>query len=69
MLGFCKNLISLIVDPENQEYILRSGGVNNIADCLTSSDEQTVLSAITTLIFLLQSSTKSGKSISVLPYN
>lgn len=53
--GIC----NLITDPENQEYILKSGGVNNVADCLTSSDEQTVLSAITTLIFLLQSSTKS----------
>lgn len=45
-------LCNLSLDHENREYILHCNGLQIISSCLNSSDEETVISAITTLIFL-----------------
>lgn len=47
--GIC----NLCLDPENKDHIIHSRGPQIIASLLTSSDEETVLSAITTLMFLV----------------
>ncbi|KDR24413.1 armadillo repeat-containing protein 7-like [Zootermopsis nevadensis] len=45
-------LCNLALDIENKEYILHCSGVRIVASCLSSRDEDTVLSAISTLMFL-----------------
>ncbi|XP_033228286.1 uncharacterized protein LOC117180079 [Belonocnema kinseyi] len=52
--GIC-NLCS---DPENREYVLRNQGIPLVSSLLSSPDEETVLSAITTLMFLITPPTK-----------
>ncbi|XP_046586529.1 armadillo repeat-containing protein 7 [Neodiprion lecontei] len=47
--GIC----NLCLDPQNKDYIIHSHGVQAVSSLLTSSDEETVLSAITTLMFLI----------------
>ncbi|XP_046734974.1 armadillo repeat-containing protein 7 [Diprion similis] len=47
--GIC----NLCLDPENKDYIVHSQGVQAVSSLLTSSDEETVLSATTTLMFLI----------------
>ncbi|CAH0385953.1 unnamed protein product [Bemisia tabaci] len=51
-------LCNLALDRENKSYILHCGGVNKIALFLNNSDEDTVLSAITTLMFLVNPQSK-----------
>ncbi|XP_034239026.1 uncharacterized protein LOC117643948 [Thrips palmi] len=51
-------LCNLCLDPQNKEYIIHNGGVQAIAICLSSANEQTVLSAITTLMFLIAPESK-----------
>ncbi|XP_011304481.1 armadillo repeat-containing protein 7 [Fopius arisanus] len=53
--GIC-NLCS---DPINKEYILRNRGVALVFSLLQSPDEETVLSAITTLMFLITDASRS----------
>ncbi|XP_015608411.1 armadillo repeat-containing protein 7 isoform X2 [Cephus cinctus] len=53
--GIC----NLCLDPENKAYIIRNNGVASILTLLSSSDEETVLSTITTLIFLITPASKS----------
>ncbi|KAJ4427263.1 hypothetical protein ANN_24881 [Periplaneta americana] len=48
-------LCNLALDIENKEHILHCGGVRIVAACLSSRDEDTVLSAISTLMFLITS--------------
>lgn len=43
----------LLPDPENKDYIIHSNGPGIISSLLLSSDEETVLSSITTLMFLV----------------
>lgn len=50
-----------VLDPQNKEYIIHNEGVPAVAQCLTSSDEQTVLAAITTLMYLLAPESKACK--------
>lgn len=52
--GIC----NLCLDKENKDYIIGSGGIAQIISCLTSHDEETVLSTITTLIFLITPQSK-----------
>lgn len=52
-------LCNLALDPENKNYIHRVGGINSIINCLTSSDEETVLSTITTLMYLITPHSKN----------
>lgn len=42
-----------VSDPINKEYISQNQGINLVSSLLTSNDEQTILSAITTLMFLV----------------
>ncbi|NXE87543.1 ARMC7 protein, partial [Menura novaehollandiae] len=45
-------LCNLCLDKTNKEYILEANGVEPIINCLSSSNEETVVSAVTTLMFL-----------------
>lgn len=47
------------IDFENKSYVLQNGGVHLFSECLTSNDESTVLSAITSLMFLVTPQSKS----------
>ncbi|XP_023067613.1 armadillo repeat-containing protein 7 isoform X1 [Piliocolobus tephrosceles] len=53
-------LCNLCPDRANKEHILQAGGVPLIINCLSSPNEETVLSAITTLMHL----SPSGRSFS-----
>jgi len=46
-------LCNLCIDPKNSALIVEKGGLLPIMKCLSSSNEETVLSAITTLYYLL----------------
>ncbi|XP_063230150.1 armadillo repeat-containing protein 7-like isoform X2 [Bacillus rossius redtenbacheri] len=46
-------LCNLCLDPENKEYILGAGGVSLLVRCLSRTDEETVLDAITALMYLV----------------
>ncbi|XP_013773555.1 armadillo repeat-containing protein 7-like isoform X2 [Limulus polyphemus] len=58
-------LCNLALDRTNKEIILNHGGVDKIIKCLSSPKEETVLSAITTLMFLV--TPQSKKDITSLP--
>lgn len=47
------------MDPECQDIILQSSGISLVTNCLSSQREETVLSAITTLMNLLSPSSRS----------
>ncbi|KAK3926162.1 Armadillo repeat-containing protein 7 [Frankliniella fusca] len=51
-------LCNLCPDPENKEYIIHNNGITAVATCLSSPNEQTVLSAIATLMFLITPESK-----------
>eukprot|EP00128_Syssomonas_multiformis_P010492 Colp12_sorted_trinity150504_noHs@29114 len=46
-------LCNLCLDKKNKQHILENDGVALVANCLSSGSEDTVLSAITTLMFLV----------------
>nr|CAD7433891.1 unnamed protein product [Timema monikensis] len=52
-------LCNLCLDTENKDYIIHSGGVRLVTGCLSSVDEETVLNAITTLMYLVSPLSKS----------
>nr|CAD7399219.1 unnamed protein product [Timema cristinae] len=52
-------LCNLCLDTENKDYIIHSGGVRLVTGCLSSADEETVLNAITTLMYLVTPLSKS----------
>ncbi|KAK7869908.1 hypothetical protein R5R35_013704 [Gryllus longicercus] len=52
-------LCNLSLDAENKDYILHCNGVKIIFPCLSSQDEDIVLSAITTLMFLVNPASKA----------
>lgn len=45
-------LCNLCLDKTNKDYILEANGVEPIINCLSSSNEETVMSAVTTLMYL-----------------
>jgi len=45
-------LCNLCLDKTNKDYILEASGVEPIINCLSSSNEETVMSAVTTLMYL-----------------
>ncbi|XP_047120990.1 LOW QUALITY PROTEIN: uncharacterized protein LOC124804739 [Schistocerca piceifrons] len=51
-------LCNLALDDENRDYILHNNGVHIISSCLSSPREETVIAAITTLIFLVTPESK-----------
>ena len=52
--GIC----NLCLDHENKAHILSNDGVNHVITCLSSSNEETVVTAITTLMFLVTPQSK-----------
>ncbi|XP_063337995.1 armadillo repeat-containing protein 7 [Pelmatolapia mariae] len=46
-------LCNLSMDPESRDVVLQSDGIRLVTNCLSSQREETVLSAITTLMNLL----------------
>ncbi|XP_068223407.1 armadillo repeat-containing protein 7 isoform X2 [Palaemon carinicauda] len=52
--GIC----NLCLDVENKSYILQNGGVHLLTECLMSEDESTVISSITSLMFLVTPQSK-----------
>ena len=53
--GIC----NLCLDHENKAYILSHDGVNQVITCLSSSNEETVVTAISTLMFLVTPQSKT----------
>ncbi|KAL6094484.1 armc7 [Pungitius sinensis] len=53
-------LCNLSMDPECRHVILQSGGIGLVTNCLSSRREETVLSAVTTLMNLLTPSSRSA---------
>ncbi|NXX03389.1 ARMC7 protein, partial [Larus smithsonianus] len=45
-------LCNLCLDKTNKDYILEANGVEPVINCLSSSNEETVMSAVTTLMYL-----------------
>ncbi|XP_015670528.1 armadillo repeat-containing protein 7 [Protobothrops mucrosquamatus] len=58
-------LCNLCLDKINKDYILEAGGVSAVVNCLASANEETVLSAVTTLMYL--STAQSRQEITALP--
>lgn len=56
---FSGGLCNLSMDPECRDIILLSGGISLVTNCLSSQREETVLSAITTLMNLTTPSSRS----------
>ncbi|XP_022063801.1 armadillo repeat-containing protein 7 [Acanthochromis polyacanthus] len=52
-------LCNLSMDPECRDVILQSDGINLVTNCLSSQREETVLSAVTTLMNLVTPSSHS----------
>ena len=52
-------LCNLSMDPACRHVILQSGGIGLVTSCLSSQREETVLSAITTLMNLVTPSSRS----------
>ncbi|XP_038049589.1 armadillo repeat-containing protein 7-like isoform X2 [Patiria miniata] len=53
------NVIDLFLDRSNKDYIISCGGVKLIIDVLSRPEEETVLSAITALMFLTTPQSKT----------
>nr|XP_054764572.1 armadillo repeat-containing protein 7-like isoform X3 [Lytechinus pictus] len=51
-------LCNLVLDKENKAHILANDGVSMVKDCLSSPNEEIVLSAITTLMYLMTPASK-----------
>lgn len=58
-------LCNLCLDKANKDSIVQAGGIAQVIQCLSSANEETVLSAITTLMYLCTASTH--EQISALP--
>lgn len=52
-------LCNLSMDPECRDMILQSSGISLVTNCLSNQREETVLSAITTLMNLMSPSSRS----------
>ncbi|KAK7476080.1 hypothetical protein BaRGS_00015840 [Batillaria attramentaria] len=59
--GICNGCL----DKQNKEHILQNGGVALVIKCLSSPNENTVLTAITTLMYLV--TPQSSAEITALP--
>ncbi|XP_028417386.1 armadillo repeat-containing protein 7-like [Dendronephthya gigantea] len=55
-------LCNYCLDPDCRNAILENDGIQEILNCLSSSNEETVLSAITTLIYLKNNQTSEELS-------
>ena len=52
-------LCNVCLDKENKEFILSHNGVKLVIDCLTQDRENTILSTITTLMYLVTPGSKA----------
>ncbi|XP_066901752.1 LOW QUALITY PROTEIN: uncharacterized protein [Halyomorpha halys] len=52
-------LCNVCLDPINKEYIINKRGVSIVANCLFHKNEEIIISAITTLTFLITPASKS----------
>ena len=62
MGGIC----NCCLDKDNKDFLIANDAILIIAQHLTSSNEETVLSAITTLMYLTTSKTKAGNYLDLL---
>lgn len=60
-------LCNLCPDRANKEHIIQTGGIPLIINCLSSPNEETVLSAITTLMALCSPGSGSPAELTALP--
>jgi hypothetical protein len=60
MGGIC----NCCLDPVNMKYLVENDGAELAVKCLGSGNEETVMSAITTLIYITSPETKKGLSLS-----
>ncbi|GAB1297057.1 Armadillo repeat-containing protein 7 [Apodemus speciosus] len=60
-------LCNLCPDKANKEHILQAGGIPLIISCLSSPNEETVLSAVTTLMFLNSPGRRAHPELTSLP--
>ncbi len=59
MGGIC----NCCLDRMNQEFLIQNGAIAIISQHLSSSQEETVLSALATLVFMITSQNKSGNNM------
>ena len=60
-------LCNLCSDRANKEHILQTGGVPLIINCLSSPNEETVLSAVTTIMYLSSPGSGSHPELTAMP--
>ncbi|XP_023507820.1 armadillo repeat-containing protein 7 isoform X1 [Equus caballus] len=60
-------LCNLCSDKANKEHILQTGGVPLIINCLSSPNEETVLSAVTTIMYLSSPGSGSHPELTAMP--
>lgn len=60
-------LCNLCSDRANKEHILQTGGVPLIINCLSSPNEETVLSAVTTIMYLSSPGPGSHTELTATP--
>lgn len=60
-------LCNLCSDRANKEHILQTGGIPLIINCLSSPNEETVLSAVTTIMYLSSAGAGSHPELTATP--
>lgn len=60
-------LCNLCSDRANKEHILQTGGILLIINCLSSPNEETVLSAVTTIMYLSSPGPGSHPELTAMP--
>lgn len=50
----------MFTDPINREFILRNQGIQLVLSIISSTDEESLLSALTTLMFLVTDESKNN---------
>ncbi|XP_047689368.1 armadillo repeat-containing protein 7 isoform X2 [Prionailurus viverrinus] len=60
-------LCNLCPDRANKEHILQTGGIPLIINCLSSPNEETVLSAVTTIMYLSSPGSASHPELTAMP--
>lgn len=60
-------LCNLCSDRANKEHILQTGGIPLIINCLSSPNEETVLSAVTTIMYLSSPGSGSHPELTAMP--
>lgn len=61
MYTFFLIIYLLFLDPVNKDYVIGNGGIQKLERNLSSSDDNIILSCITTLMYLYAPEIKTGK--------